>query len=218
MKTFSHVLSAIPDTLTALFFATVWIAPMTFGASSVRNGMLIMLVEFILVHASGFIGAHLLGPRIGMRDRILFVLGFGVFYLLFIAAWAWSFRQWWPFFAFGWLLVGKFMMAMDARLPTDERRLRMQSDWAVGVMAYLGGVFATIFLPIPRLGITPEVIRDLNLPGGGLWVDKPQTVIAFGAIYFGVLAWVKFRDYTLPVKSLPNLSRNAAVDQKSEDQ
>lgn len=165
--------------------------------------MLIMLVEFILIHASGFIGTQLLGSRTSVRDKTLLVLGFGIFYLLFIASWAWIFREWWPLLAFGWLLVGKFATAIDTRLPTDARKQRMQSDWAIGVMAYLGGVFATIMLPVPRFGLTPDVVSQLHLPGNGLWIDEPQSVIAFGAIYFSVLAWVKFRDYMLPANTLP---------------
>lgn len=207
-NTLTRLLSAVPDTLTAMLFLIVWVAPLHFGESSVRNGMLIMLVEFILVHASGFIGAQLLGTRKTSREKFLFVAGFGLFYLIFISAWAWSFRQWWPFLAFGWLLVGKFTTSMDARLPSDERKLRMQSDWALGALAYIGGVFATILLPVPRLGITPDIISQLDLPGGGMWIDEPQRVIAFGVIYFGVLAWVKFKNYALPGSTLPKRSRD----------
>ncbi len=202
----SRFLSALPDTLSASFFLTVWIAPQYFGDSSVRSGMLIMLVEFILVHASGFVGAQTLRPDSTRKNKLRFVAGFGAFYLLFISAWALAFGEWWPFLAFGWLLVGKFKTAFDTRLPSDTRKVHMQSDWAIGAMAYLGGVFATILLPVPRLGITSDIIDQLQLPGSGLWIDEPHRVIAFGLIYFTVLAWVKFKGYTLPVRTLPNSS------------
>ena len=206
---FDRLLAAFPDGLTALTFLSIWILPLGYGDNGVRNGMLIMLVEFILVHASGMLGARLLNPDTSPRDKTLSVLGFGVFYLVFISAWAWTFHAWWPYLAFAWLLVGKFMAAIDTRLPSRERKRRMQSDWAIGAMAYLGGVFATVMLPVPRLGITIEVIHQLHLPGSGLWVNEPQRVIAFGMVYFAVLAWVKYKNYALPENALPKSSTAA---------
>lgn len=200
---FERLLSALPDGLTALTFLSVWILPLGYGVNGVRNGMLIMLVEFILVHASGFLGAQLLNPDSSRKQKTLFVLGFGAFYLVFISAWAWTFHAWWPYLAFVWLLVGKFMAAIDLRLPSGERKRRMQSDWAIGIMAYVVGVFATLMLPVPQLGITTDIIRQLHLPGSGLWVNEPQRVIAFGVLYFAILAWVKLKNYVLPESNSP---------------
>jgi hypothetical protein len=61
------------------------------------------------------------------------------------------------------------------------------------VALYVLGVFVTVILPLPRLGITPEVVAQLGIPGSGLWVERPHTVIAFGLLYFGALAAVKAR-------------------------
>jgi hypothetical protein len=40
-----------------------------------------------------------------------------------------------------------------------------------------------------------DIIAQLGLPRSGLWVDEPHRVIAFGAIYFGLSAWSKWRDW-----------------------
>lgn len=74
----------------------------------------------------------------------------------------------------------------------------MQSGWALLTMAYLAGAFMTFFVPLPGLGITPALLPALDLPGSGLWVSKPHTVIAFGAFYFGFLAVSKAWDLRLP--------------------
>jgi hypothetical protein len=190
-KTFNRLLSALPDTLTCLFFVGLWVMPMQFGSQSVANGMLIMLVEFILVHASGFLGGMLLDGAASRRKIVALLLGFGLFYLVFIAAWSWAFQQWWPFFAFGWLLVGKFSHAMKPELSSASRKQTMRSDWVTAGIAYVFGVFITSILPVPEFGINSSVVAQLHLPGSGVWVDEPQRVIAFGALYFGLLAWSK---------------------------
>ena len=45
------------------------------------------------------------------------------------------------------------------------------------------------------------MVSQLGLTGSGEWVDKPHTVVAFGALYFGVLAWSKWRDWRLAVST-----------------
>lgn len=197
-----RALSALPDALTAGWFLVVWCAPLAFGGHGVRNALLVMLVEFIIVHASGFLGVTSLAVA-ERATRLKMLFGFAAFYLLFIAAWAWMFRAWWPFLAFGWLWVGKLVVAMDRRRPAEERQQRMMSGWALSVLFYLGGVFATLFLPLPRLGFATVDPAALDLPGSGEWVSHPQTVVAFGAIYFLMQAWSKWRDWKLPATAAP---------------
>ncbi len=55
------------------------------------------------------------------------------------------------------------------------------------VGAYVFGVFATIVLPVPRLGITPEVVAGQGFTSSGAWIEEPQRVIAFGVLYFTIL-------------------------------
>jgi len=161
-----------------------------------------MLVEFILVHASAFLGSAVLGAGSTAR-RLATLLGFTLFYGLFVAAFAFAFEAWWPFAAFAWLLVGKVTIALDRSRSAPERLRRMQSEQGLATITYLGGVFATTLLPLPRLGIGAEVVPQLGLPGGGLWVDRPHTVIAFGVFYFGLLAWSKWRGWSLPAAGPP---------------
>ncbi|MEP6882977.1 MAG: hypothetical protein ABI866_13340 [Dokdonella sp.] len=201
-----RLLAALPDSLTALFFLSVWIRPLDFGHNGVRNGTLIMLVEFILVHASGVLGAQLFNPVSGRGKKILSVLAFGIFYIFFILIVCRIFNVWWPVLALSWLLVGKFMIAVNSRLPSDERKRRMQSDWGISAMAYLAGVFAALNLPVPQFGLSPDAILQMDLLGGSGWVEQPQRVMAFGAFYFTVLAWFKFKQYALPTKTLPKSS------------
>ncbi len=185
----SRYLAGVPDAVTAACFLLLWMSPFAFGESGVRNAMLVMLVEFILVHAAGVLGGIVFNDGATRARRFLAIAGMGLFYLVFVGAFALAFKAWWPFLAFGWLLVGKFVLAFDPSRTSTQRREQMMQRWGVTVLFYLLGVFATVMLPLPRFGIAAEVVPRLGLGGSGLWVEKPHTVIAFGAIYFGLLAW-----------------------------
>lgn len=194
----ARLLAALPDAVTAGVFLALWIAPLRFGDGGVRTAMLVMLVEFVLIHAAMFLGTRVLSARTPAR-RIALLLVFAGFYGMFIAAWSVVFRAWWPLLAFAWLLLGKAAIAADPGRSETERLRRMQSDQLLATLAYLAGAFATTLVPLPRLGIGADVVPRLGLPGGGLWVEQPHTVIAFGALYFGLLAWSKWRDWQLPL-------------------
>ncbi len=198
-----RLLSATPDALTAGFFLVVWVAPLAFGAGAVRTAMLIMIVEFILVHGAGFLGSTAYAENVSRANKVKALIGFTLFYMVFILGFSLIFKEWWPVLAFAWLLLAKLGIALDAKAPPAEHRMRAQSGWALAVIAYLGGVFATIILPIPRLGISKDLQPLFEIPGSGEWVDKPHTVVAFGALYFGFLAWSKWKDWLLPESTLP---------------
>lgn len=184
-------LAALPDGVSAIVFACLWLFPLAFGEAGVRNAMLVMLVEFILIHATAFLGAAAFAESASRTRRVAMLAGFALLYLGFIAAFSAAFEAWWPFLAFGWLLLGKLRVIFHAR--DDAGAQGFPGLWALSALAYLGAVFATVFLPLPRLGLGTEVLPQLQLPGSGLWVEQPHRVVAGGLLYFGVLAWVKWR-------------------------
>lgn len=198
-----RALNALPDATIAAWFAVLWFAPLAFGPGAVGNALLVMLVEFLVVHGSGFLGVAALATDTSRRRKLALIGGFTLFYLLFVSAFAFSFGEWWPFLAFGWLALGKVLVVIDQRAPGPVRQQRMMTGWALSALAYVLGAFATVMLPLPRLGLNPGVVSDLGLPGGGLWVDQPHTVMAFGTGYFAVLALSKWRDWRFPMSHFP---------------
>lgn len=198
-------LGALPDAVSAGIFLALWLQPMHFGVHGVRNGMLVMLVEFILLHASAMLGSIVLAEGTARTTRIKGLLAFSLLYLVFIAAWCYTFRQWWPFAAFGVLLLAKAGFIIDGGTTSAQRLHQLQSGWAVSTMAYLAGAFMTVFVPLPRAGFVRVSHASLDLPGSGLWVEQPHTVMAFGTFYFGVLAIIKWRGMLLPRNQLPAL-------------
>lgn len=198
-----RLLQALPDAGMAAWFMLIWLSPLALGPDAVRAALMVMLVEFILVHASGLMGGVVLSDTTPRRTRLLTALGLSGLYLLFIAAFTLAFASWWPALMFGWLLAGKLVLAWGG--GNDEQRHRMFSFWVVSAMAYLGGVTATVLLPLPRFGLDAATVQSLDLPGSGHWVELPHTVVAFGALYFATLAIVKFKDWRLPATTLPGM-------------
>ncbi len=197
-RSMERAFGALPDALTALYFLSLWLFPLLFGPHAVRNGMLLMLVEFLLLHASIFLGNTAFSPGMPRAKKARRMGGFAVLYGLFVGAWAFAFQAWWPLLAFGWLLAIKFCGVFGRDADNAVRLQRLHNAWAIGALVYIGGVVLTSLLWVPRLGITPEVQAQFGLPGGGLWVEQPQKVIAFGFLYFGALALSKWRGWTLP--------------------
>ena len=153
-----------------------------------------MLVELIIIHSAAFMGVVAFGSR-DRSARGLGIMGLGLFYSLFAGAMSWVFRSWWPITAFWGQTLNRLLGAILGQGQDLGQKAVLMAGWAASTAFYLLGCFATILLPIPRLGITTEVVAAQRIPGGGLWVDHPEKVIAFGVIYFGLTAWSELNSH-----------------------
>ncbi len=201
MHRIARFLPAAPDLLTAVTFLVAWIAPLAWGTGLVGNLLLTMLLEFLIVHSGAFIGMTVLAPDVSRLRKTLVVIGFGAFYMVFVLAIAFALKRLWPVWAFLWLLGGKLALVWFQRAGGTDEVQRQRELWIWSVLCYLGGTFVTLLLPLPRLGLTPEAIAQVGLTGKGLWVEKPQTVMAFGLLYFSALAWFKLRPAPVPAQA-----------------
>jgi len=188
-----RLLAVVPDALTATLYLIAWMAPRLPGAAQVRALVLTMAVEFVVMQSSAFFFGIGLMDATWRRRQIGLIVGLVLFYFVFIAGLAWEFHGLWPVFSFAWLLLSRFLPLWLGR-GSATLRDRLMSGWIVSLSLFFIGAFATALLPLPRLGLTPAVVQSLRLPGGGLWVEQPWTVMAFGAFYFGAQAWIKYRD------------------------
>ncbi|MCX7032515.1 MAG: hypothetical protein NT046_00865 [Arenimonas sp.] len=184
--------AALPDGITAAGFALVWLFPFALDELSVKTALLVMLLEFFLIHATGFFTAIGGSPKVSRAWRMLALAGLTLFYLAMVGAFALSFGEWWPVLAFLWLAVGKAAWAWSTRPGDGDDAMALPMvAWAGSVVAYLFGAFLTALVPVPRLGMTEEVQPGFGLDGGGLWIDEPHRVVAFGLVYFGLLCAAK---------------------------
>ena len=194
---FPRVMSALPDFVLAGAFALAWVAPQLVDSVMLRALHMSMLVEFLVVHASGFLGAttlpeaRLAGTRLGRGALMLVLLGF---YSLFSVAFSFSFKSWFPLVSF-WSLMLNRMLPMLLTPPGQVRSSAVMGLWAASVVCYLFGAFATVIAPLPRLGMDEAAVASLQLSGGGLWIDEPWRVMAFGVVYFTLIGLVQLLAY-----------------------
>lgn len=154
--------------------------------------MLVMLLEFIIIHSAAFMGALMFSNEPPLR-RAKYIIGLGMFYSLFVVGFCLAFGDWWPMGAFWLLIFNRLMSGIFSGSESEEKKKFIAGMWGVNVGCYLAGVFATTLLPMPELGITPSVISSLDLPGEGVWIDEPYRVLAFGAFYFTAVGFFEIR-------------------------
>jgi hypothetical protein len=180
--------AAMPDVLLAGVFLATWIAPSAERAWAIDGLMLIMLLEFINVHSSAFMGQTIISAMERGRKAAA-LAGLGVFYTLFVGGFALAFHQLWPLLSFWALTFNRLLGVLLGQAPQGQEALFMRRTWAASVLFYLLGGFVTTLLPIPRLGVSPEIMTHVDRMGtGGLWIDQPWRVLAFGVLYFGAVA------------------------------
>lgn len=190
--------AAIPDLALGAAFLLVWLAPSPFGPNVLANLTLIMLLEFIIMHSSAFMGTVMFkpGPR---KAKLHALLGLAGFYTLFVGGFSLGFKTAWPLVSFWLLSLNRMMGVLVGNAPRGEEQAFVRRSWAASAIAYLFGAFATVLLPVPRLGLTEAVVAAQDRIGSGLWVDQPHRLVAFGFLYFtavglselGGHAWAK---------------------------
>jgi hypothetical protein len=177
------IVSAVPDLGIAALALATWINPSHVGEEKVAWFLGLMLLEFIVVHSSAFLGSVALSdePR---AKRVKAALGLSAFYTLFAAGFALGMKHWWPVWAFWALSANRLLGIMLGQAPTGKERDVVMASWAAGAVFYLLGAFATVLLPLPSLGVERSMLGSIAEDSGGLWVDEPHRVVAFAALYF----------------------------------
>jgi hypothetical protein len=186
------LLIGLPDVVTTAWCLWVWIHPLALGADTVKSVVLMILMEFILINATGFFTAIPFMLDLSRSLRTAMLLALSAIYLLLILAFAMPFHAIWPFFAFGWLATGKIAWVVRNRRVTGDEQLWLIGAWAFSVLAYLGAVGIGARMPLPKLGITDDLLPSLNLPHGGEWLDTPHKAVATAVIYFATMAVLKW--------------------------
>lgn len=176
--------NVVPDLVLAGAFLVTWIAPFALGIDSVKHYLLLVLLEFIVIHSAAFMGNAAMATSRPTK-RVLSTLGFGVFYSLFAGGFSAAFKTWWPLIAFWGLTLNRLVSYVAARTLSPDDQKAVQQSWGLSAALYLGAVFLTLFTPVPSFGITKEVLPALHLPGSGLWIEQPGRAMAVGVIYFG---------------------------------
>ena len=181
---------AIPCFTMGFRLLQVWRDPMSLEEGRwVSLGIGVFVLEFILTHAGIFLGAHAMGATSGSVGVFGFVLLVG-FYALFAGAIALAFKSHMLFMSFLGLVVGR-LAGMVIGMSNDDQALFMAHS-VIAAVVYFVMVFASVFLPWPRRGITPEIAARSRTPGAsGLWVEQPPRALGPAAVYLILLGVIE---------------------------
>jgi hypothetical protein len=188
------LITAGTDLAIAASFLITWIRPYALDERAVHKLTFVMLVEFLVVHSTGFFTAFSSHDPFdpgneskARRKRALALGGLTLFYLLFAWGFSASYGSAWPIVAFLGVSLPRFPALIRSGLGESET-FRGMATWAAMTALYLAGVGITAAANIPALGITPDVVASQKFGIGGLWPEEPYRAIAFGAFYFTGLA------------------------------
>jgi hypothetical protein len=188
--TWRQAAASLPDFSLAGWFVLGWAAPQVTGeyAAGLLSG--IVVLEFIIIHAS--VGLVAFPQQMAREVRaqhwwntpraILFWLL--LLYSLFAAGISAAFKTGWLFVSFWFLIANKFLDDwLSPAAEAEERRRRHMARWGTSAGLYLFLAFGSIFIPVPRLGAFS--VTD----GDGLWEQNPEQAVALGALYYAVLGF-----------------------------
>jgi hypothetical protein len=175
--------AAVPDLTMGAVCLMTWIWAERMPPWIVRYILLVMLLEFIVIHSSAILGSVAFSgdPR---AKKLRTVLSLGAMYSLFGLGFCLAFKTVWPLISFWGQTANRLSGAMYGPGLSERQRQYTQGMWGIGAMIYLVGAFLSSLLPIPRWGITAAVERAADLPGSGLWIDDPWRPVVFGFLYF----------------------------------
>jgi hypothetical protein len=147
----------------------------------------VMIMEFIVIHSAGFMGAILVGDT-ARSTKIKAMLWFGAFYMLFFIAFAITLKTWWPMLAFLVLMVNRlFSIVFNDKLSMSQKSMVMR-EWAIALTFYILCVAATLIVPVDPMG----AYGALSTGGTGEWELRPYKALAAGVFYFALMSIAKF--------------------------
>ena len=195
-----RIAATVPLLYLSYVLFSVWYEPMAWDDGNwVTLGLGLMLLEFVTLHSGVFIVVGM-RSREALNRRWFFVLGITAFYALLVLGFAMGVGQPQLLWIFALVMLGRLVsLAFDDN--PDAVAAEMIARSTIGTVLYLLVVFGTIFVPIPELGITREVLDDVYPQrGSGVWEAEPHRAIAGAAVYFALLGFAEWRWINHPTK------------------
>ena len=168
--------------LVGVFYSAL-IRPVDFKDFIYETGIMIFMIEFMTLHSSGmFFGAASQVEKPGKKFMTVRVkIAMFVFYNLIVLAFASFTGQWLAALYFAVSLGGK---AVFSRSIDAERRL---APVAAGIAMLLLSTFLVVLgakLLANWFPFSAEVTSARPSGQSGLFIDTPQTLMAWGVLYF----------------------------------
>lgn len=188
--TAAQALAAFPDLALAGWFVLGWAAPQVIGEQAAGMLVGVMVLEFIIIHAS--IGLIAFPREIAKKaadgtwwksERAVFA-GLLAMYSVVAAGISAAFHTAWLFIGFWLLIANKFIDDwLTPAAQVEERMQRHMARWGISVGLYFLLTAGSIFIPVPRLAAIS------GSRGDGLWEQHPEQAVMMGALYFALLGF-----------------------------
>ncbi|MEZ5595194.1 MAG: hypothetical protein R3E84_02195 [Pseudomonadales bacterium] len=178
--------SALPCLGLAVVLVQVWLWPREWDNGRwVPYGIGLLLMEFLTLHSGGlFAGIALAQPRV--LDRLKYFAIMLVFYAVFAWAFAAGTGSTSLLLVFAGVMTGR---AVTLFLGDAADREALAKRSALGIVAFLTVTFGTIFIDVPEMGITRQLLDEVypDRGDGGVWNRYPERAIVGAAVYFALM-------------------------------
>ncbi len=187
---FGALSSAIPCFALSWVLLDVWRHPLNWDNGKwVPFAVGLLVLEFILIHSGVFMTMLAARQNSATGRALVFVALIG-FYSLFVFGVSASIGSTELIWIFVSVLLGR-AVGLFTQLDEDPQRILKRSG--ISMFLYIIAAFASVLLPIPELGITPDVLNQVYPGrGGGVWEREPQRAIAVASAYFFAMGCVEF--------------------------
>lgn len=178
----SLLFSAAPLLLLSAVFLMTWVNPAWLGTDRVSSLVLVMAMEFIVIHSSAFMGNVVLskGEQGKKLKALLFFTGL---YSLFAVSFSLTWGEWWPALMFWVLSLTRIVRVISGDVISEQERQSQQFFWGLAATLYIVLGIASVSLPVPELGMQ----GSYGMSGGGEWERDPHRAVAMGFCYFLLL-------------------------------
>jgi hypothetical protein len=178
-KALGSAAGAVPDFILAGLLLWIWLHPLQSKTFGVNWAQSLILLEFIIIHASGILGGLIEQPfarwkKIGMSFSL------GAVYSVF----AFFFGGWPGVQAFWILCFNRVLPVFTGRILSEEETREATSVYVTAAVFYLLAVIPSAIIYVPAFGVTPEVIKALAFTGDAPWNLEPQRIMAAGVLYY----------------------------------
>ncbi len=178
------IFASIPVFWIAALFLITWIRPELLGERMLRHFMYMMMLEFWVIHSTAFLsGVTLLPPNRRIKGGIFLALT--VLYTLIVLPIARDYGSAWPLWAFWGLTLAKFP-SFVSKCTAGGKNSSIWYTWMAMVLAYMVAFEIAALLPLPKLGITTEVLATQGFQDSDD-AARAHRYMAFGLVYFTLL-------------------------------
>ena len=204
-RTASFAASIITNLILVGLFVRALMDPVEFKDFIYKTGLMIFVLEFMTLHSSGmFFGSQQKTDGKSPLKTVKAKIAMISFYSLFIVTFAAMTKQWLAAVYFVVSLVSK---AFFSRAINPEQRM---APVAAGIVMLLLSTFIVVWsagLLVDWFPFPSEVRSAKPAGQSGLFIDKPQTMVVWGILYFSLMTVCEVLIFRAGLKKKPSFTR-----------